>query len=117
MKKFLQRIVQRTCGRDNSLAGDRFVVTDAALLKGSLVQGLSAIGNEQDAMFAAMTLDRLRSDGCDLQAATLKQALASLPYAQVYDTTDRMRWRTCAAIINGSKAANDETVYAWRVAA
>ena len=100
-----------------SLAGDRFVVTDAALLEASLVQGLSAIGNEQDAMFAAVTLNRLRSDGCDLQAVTLKQAVGSLPYSQAYDTTDRMRWRVRAAIINSGIAANEETANAWRVAA
>jgi len=41
----------------------------AALLQDSLVQGLSTISNRQDAVFAAVTLDRLRSDGCDLQAA------------------------------------------------
>jgi Ca2+-binding RTX toxin-like protein len=68
-----------------SLAGDRFVALDAAQLQASLVQGLSGVGNKQDALFAAVTLDRLRSDGVDLQAATLKPALAALPYAQAYE--------------------------------
>jgi hypothetical protein len=34
----------------------------------SLTQSLTVISNRQDAVFAAVTLDRLRSDGCDLQA-------------------------------------------------
>jgi major membrane immunogen (membrane-anchored lipoprotein) len=32
-------------------------------------------------------------------------------------TTDRMRWRTVAAIVNSSKAANDESIYIRRTAA
>ncbi len=72
-------------GASYSLAGDRFVVTDASLLQDSLIQGLSDIDNGQDALLATITLDRLRSDGCDLQAATLKSALAALPYAQAYE--------------------------------
>jgi len=62
-----------------SLSGDRFVVTDAVMLQNSLVQGLSAIGNRQDAIFAAVTIDRLRGDGCDLRADALKPALAACP--------------------------------------
>lgn len=31
--------------------------------------------------------------------------------------TDRMRCRTVAAIVNSSKAANDESIYIWRTAA
>jgi len=68
-----------------SLAGDRFVAIDVAQLQASLVQGLTVINNKQDALFAAITLDRLRSDGVDLQAVTLKPALAALPYAQAYE--------------------------------
>jgi Ca2+-binding RTX toxin-like protein len=68
-----------------SLVGDRFVAIDVAQLQASLVQGLTVINNKQDALFAAITLDRLRSDGVDLQAVTLKPALAALPYAQAYE--------------------------------
>ena len=34
-------------------------------------------------------------------------ALGELPYAQAYDTTDRMRWRIRLAIINSGIVAND----------
>lgn len=44
-------------------------------------------------------------------------SLGALPYAQAYDTTDRMQWRVRAATINSDKVANDEAVHAWRVAA
>ncbi|MCR4301773.1 MAG: hypothetical protein NUV51_09195, partial [Sulfuricaulis sp.] len=85
-----------------SLSADRFVVTDAALLQDSLVQGLSAIGNRQDAIFAAVVLDRLRGDGCDLQAATLKPALAASPYAQAYEAAidGRFAYRATAGTIS-----------------
>jgi Ca2+-binding RTX toxin-like protein len=88
-----------------SLAGDRFVVIDAAMLQDSLVQGLSAVGNKQDALFAAATLGRLRSDGCDLQAATLKPALASLPYAQAYEAA--IDGRFAFRVVAGAFSATD----------
>jgi hypothetical protein len=78
------------------------VVTDAAMLKDSLVQGISTIGDEQGAMFAATLLARLHDDGCDLQAATLKQALGSLPYAQIYAAAIDGRFASLTAAGNFS---------------
>lgn len=64
-------------GADCSLAADRSVVTGAALLQDSLVQGFSAIANSRHAIFAAMTPDRLRSDRRDLLAAIINGGRAA----------------------------------------
>ncbi|MDD2893855.1 MAG: hypothetical protein PHF20_07970, partial [Halothiobacillaceae bacterium] len=95
-----------------SLNNDRFIVTDAALLQDSLTQSLSTIGNRQDAVFAAVTLDRLRSDGCDWLATTLIPALSSLPYVHFYQAAidGHFAYRLAACTISAANAQD------WTVA-
>jgi len=74
-----------------SLSGDRFVVTDAVMLQTAWFRTLC---HRQPAgcEFAAVTIDRLRGDGCDLRADALKPALAALP---MRPCTQPHRWPVC----------------------
>lgn len=73
-------------GAHFSLALDRFVLTDGNALQASLQGNLVSISNADEARFAGLMLARLRADGIALAVPEMKLALASSPFAGIFNT-------------------------------
>jgi Ca2+-binding RTX toxin-like protein len=63
-----------------SLNQDCFVATDLGQLQTALQEKLGGINSEDDAVFAAALIAKLKADGVEIDAAALKQGLAHSSY-------------------------------------